>query len=365
MKRMILNPISMFTAGLLLGVISRLLDIYTENLGNIFSQLAIWILTGTLIAIYSDTKKKAMFNILPFCIGMLITYYFAAFVSKGVYSDIYIVGWTVFALLSPIMAYFAWMSKEKGVFSIIFRVGIVAVSLLSSIVFFDRLRVYDFIIAAALIYFLFFAKVKRSINIRLETKKDERTVENLVRESFWNVYRPGAYEHYVLHVQRKHPDFVNELNFVVEKDGEIIGQSVFVKSKIIADNGEEIPTLTLGPICIANEYKRQGYGKILLDFAFEKATELGFGAVLFEGNIDFYGKCGCVKASDCGIRYHGMPDGEEAEFFLCKILKDGYLDGVVGEYSSPEVYYVEDDDVEAFDKTFPVKKKLKLPGQLS
>ncbi len=162
MKRIILNPISMFIAGLLLGIVSRLLDIYTQNLGNIFSQMAIWILMGTLIAIYSDTKKKAMLNILPFCIGMLITYYFVAFVSKGVYSNIYIIAWTAFALLSPIMAYCAWISKEKGIFPIILRIGIIAVSLLSSIVFFDRLRVYDFIIAAALIYFLFFAKVKRS-----------------------------------------------------------------------------------------------------------------------------------------------------------------------------------------------------------
>ncbi len=200
--------------------------------------------------------------------------------------------------------------------------------------------------------------------IRLEKKEECRAVENLVRESFWNVYRPGAYEHYILHVLRKHPDFVNELNFVLEKDNEIIGQTAFVKSAIKADNGKDIPTLTLGPVCIANEYKRQGYGKKLLDYAFEKAREEGFGAVLFEGNIDFYEKCGCEKTSTYGIRYDGMPEGEEADFFLCRILKDGYLDKVGGVYSAPAVYYVEDYDVEAFDKEFPPKQKLKLPGQL-
>ncbi len=203
-----------------------------------------------------------------------------------------------------------------------------------------------------------------SINIRLETEKDERTVETLVRNSFWNVYRPGAYEHYVLHILRKHSDFVGELNFVMEKDNEIIGQTVFVKSAIKADDGKDIPTLTLGPVCIANEYKRQGYGKMLLDFAFEKAKEQGFGAVLFEGNIDFYEKCGCEKASTYGIRYDGIPEGEEADFFLCRILKDGYLDGISGVYAAPSVYYVEDCDTEAFDKEFPPKQKLKLPGQL-
>lgn len=92
MKKMILNPISMFFIGLLLGVVSRLLDIYTQNLGNIFSQVAVWILFGVLISIYSSSKKQAMFNILPFCIGMLITYYYVAFVTKGVYSTVFIVG---------------------------------------------------------------------------------------------------------------------------------------------------------------------------------------------------------------------------------------------------------------------------------
>ena len=132
---------------------------------------------------------------------------------------------------------------------------------------------------------------KNGINIRLEKKNEERQVESLVRDSFWNVYRPGAYEHYVLHVQRTHPDFVNALNFVMEKEGKIIGQTAFVKAAIMANDGRTIPVLALGPICIANSYKRQGYGKILLDYAFKKAAEQGFGAVCFEGNIDFYSKC--------------------------------------------------------------------------
>ena len=161
MKKYILNPISMFLIGLILGVISRLLDIYTQNLGNILSQMAIWILFGILISIYSKTKKRAMINILPFCIGMLITYYFVAFISKGVYSNIFIIGWTIFALCSPILAYFTWMTKEKGIFPKIISIGIISVSMLSSIFLFDRLRIYDFIINGIMIYFLFIKKVNR------------------------------------------------------------------------------------------------------------------------------------------------------------------------------------------------------------
>lgn len=151
----------MFLLGLLLGVASRLLDIYTQNLGNIFSQMAIWILFGVLISIYSSTKKKAMGNILPFCIGMLITYYLAAILTKGVYSSVFILGWTVFALLSPILAYFTWMTKEKGVLSKLIGVGIVLVSFLSSAVLFDRIRFYDILINGGMIYFLFFKKIER------------------------------------------------------------------------------------------------------------------------------------------------------------------------------------------------------------
>lgn len=157
----ILNPFMMFIIGLILGVISRLLDIYTQNLGNIFSELAIWILFGVLISINSETKKKAMLNIFPFCIGMLLTYYFVAFITKGVYSKDYIIGWTIFALFSPMMAYFTWKTKEDGILPKLISVAIVLVSILSSIILFDRLRIYDYIIDLILIYVLFFKKVKK------------------------------------------------------------------------------------------------------------------------------------------------------------------------------------------------------------
>lgn len=67
---------------------------------------------------------------------------------------------------------------------------------------------------------------KNNISFRLERKEDYLAVENLVRESFWNVYRPGCLEHYVLKKLRDCPQFVRELDFVMELDGEIIGQNV-------------------------------------------------------------------------------------------------------------------------------------------
>ncbi|MBQ7025229.1 MAG: N-acetyltransferase, partial [Peptococcaceae bacterium] len=164
--------------------------------------------------------------------------------------------------------------------------------------------------------------------IRLERKEEYREVEYLVREAFWNVYRPGALEHYVLNQLRNDNAFVPELDFVLEKDGKIIGQNVFMRAVIKADDGREISIMTMGPICIAPQYQKQGYGKILLDYSLEHAKQLGYGAVCFEGNINFYGKSGFTFARELGIRYHGLPEGADDSFFLCKELIPGYLDGI-------------------------------------
>lgn len=200
--------------------------------------------------------------------------------------------------------------------------------------------------------------------IRLERKEDHRNVEDLVRESFWNVYRPGCLEHYVLHTLRTNKDFVPELDFVMEQDAEIIGQNVFVRGQIRADSGKTVPVLAMGPICIKRELQRQGYGKILLDYCLEKATALGYGAVCFEGNIGFYGKSGFSFARNFGLRYHGLPAGADDSFFLCKELRPGYLSGIMGEYAPPQAYLVSEQEADEFDKNFPPKEKLKLPGQL-
>ena len=235
-------------------------------------------------------------------------------------------------------------------------------------------------------------------SIRVEEERDYSTVEGLVREAFWNVYRPGCTEHYVLHHLRSCHDFIPELAFVMEADGKIIGQNVFVKAQITKSNGTAFPILTMGPICIANEYKRKGYGKILLDYSLEKAKALGYGAVCFEGNIDFYGKSGFDYASKFGVNYagftneketrqtavsraenevsldqtyHGLPEGMAADFFLCKELKPGYLDGITGVYATPAAYFVAEEnpeDFEKFEEEFNLKnplEKLKLPGQLA
>lgn len=204
-------------------------------------------------------------------------------------------------------------------------------------------------------------KLNKDFTIRRETEKDYFNTENLVRESFWNVYKPGCAEHFVLHVLRDCPDFIGDLDFVMEKDGKLIGQVVFVKSHIDLTSGEKFPIATFGPIGIAPEYKRQGYGAALLSYAMEQAEKQGIGALAICGNELFYGTLGFKKAKDFGICY---ADDPEADYFLIKELIPGFLNGINGSYSDPKEYFVSDDDVEEFDKQFPPKQKLRLPGQL-
>ena len=184
--------------------------------------------------------------------------------------------------------------------------------------------------------------MNENIIIRLEEEKDYKQVEKLVKEAFWNVYREGAVEHYLIHVLRDDKDFIKELDFVMEVGDEIIGQNVFVRAKITADDGREIPVLTMGPVSIAKKYQRRGYGKILLDYCLQKAKDMGFGAVCIEGNIDFYGKCGFDFGRNFSIRYHGLPEGVDDSFFLINQLIDGFLDNLTGEYATPQAYFVDE-----------------------
>lgn len=201
---------------------------------------------------------------------------------------------------------------------------------------------------------------KDNIIIRPEKKTDYKNTENLTREAFWNVYRPGCYEHYVLHCYRSDPDFIPELDFVMELDGKLIGQVIYVRSQIECDDGRKIPIMTFGPISIAPEFKRQGYGKRLLDYSIERAKEMGTGALAITGNIDFYGKSGFVPAKTKGVRYADDPD---ADYFLIKELKEGFLNGISGTYKDPESYFVcekDPDDFKKFEAEFPKKRKIKV-----
>ena len=208
------------------------------------------------------------------------------------------------------------------------------------------------------------------MNIRLERPEDWRQVEDLTREAFWNVYRPGCTEHYVLNQYRSNPDFIPELDLVMEEDGRIIGHVMFSRAELVLDDGRCVPSWTFGPISIHPDYKRKGYGLKLLQHALNKAREMGIGFICMEGNIDFYKHAGFGLASRLGIHYHFEPREAEVPYFLAQELTPGWLkaQGITeATYCPPKGYFVADERPDAFDAyeaTFPPKEKLRLPGQL-
>ena len=205
------------------------------------------------------------------------------------------------------------------------------------------------------------------MTIRKEQPKDFREVENLTREAFWNVYRPGCTEHFVLNRYRTSPDFVPELDFVMEEDGKIIGHVMYSKAELVLNDGTRIPSWTFGPISIHPDYQRKGYGLKLLNHSLAKARELGVGFLCMEGNIDFYKHAGFGLASKMNIHYHSEPKDAEVPFFLAQELIPGWLKGREATYCPPKGYFVADtmpDAFEAYESTFPKKEKTLRKGQL-
>ena len=205
------------------------------------------------------------------------------------------------------------------------------------------------------------------MNIRLERPEDYRVVEELTREAFWNVYKPGCVEHYVLNQYRNNPDFIPELDFVMEEAGLIIGHVMFSKAELVLADGTHKPSWTFGPISIHPDYKRKGYGLKLLNYALDKARDMGVGFLCMEGNIDFYKHAGFGLASKLGIHYHSEPKDAEVPYFLAQELIPSWLGGIEAIYCPPQGYFVADADpdaFEAYDATFPKKEKAFREGQL-
>lgn len=202
------------------------------------------------------------------------------------------------------------------------------------------------------------------MKIRLENKNDYFEVETLTREAFWNVYRPGCFEHLVVHNLRKDKCFVKELDYVIEEKGKIIANIVYAKGKLKLENGKSEEILLFGPASVLPEYQKQGYGKKIIQYTMQKAKELGFNEIVITGNPEYYRKYGFESASKYNIFYEGMDKSEESPFFMICILNREKFNHTGGFYSDPECYNVDEKELEEFDKKFPLKIKEKREGQL-
>lgn len=202
------------------------------------------------------------------------------------------------------------------------------------------------------------------MKIRLEQEKDYREVENLTREAFWNIYRPGCFEHLVIHNLRADKAFVPELDYVIEEKDKIVAHIAYAKGKLKKENGDIVDSLIFGPVSVLPEYQGMGYGSKIIEFTLNKAKEMGFAMVLITGNEAYYKRFGFESASGHGIYLDGMDKNEEAPFFMVKVLNKKAMKDLCGVHYEPKCYEVSEAEVNEFDKEFPNKIKEVRPGQL-
>ena len=201
------------------------------------------------------------------------------------------------------------------------------------------------------------------LTMRLETEKDYRAVEELTREAFWNVYIPGAVEHYFVHKMRSHPDFLPELAFVLEKDGRIIGNIMYTKSFLEDEEGNRKEIVSIGPICIHPEFQRLKLGKLLIEHSFAEARKLGYDVNINFGNPGNYVSRGFVSCKRKNVCF-GVWDNYPTALLVAELVP-GALDGRKWMFLPSDADACCDDTaaVEAFDALFPVKEKKVLPSQ--
>ena len=200
------------------------------------------------------------------------------------------------------------------------------------------------------------------MKLRLEEKRDYVIVENLIREAFWNVYKPSCDEHYIMHQLRNNECFVSNLDYVLEVENEIVAHIVYSLGKLTKENGEVVDALIFGPVGVLPEHQGKGYGSYIITETLKIAKNLGYPFVIITGNPKYYHRFGFEKASNYQIYHQELP--KDIPVFMVKVLDEEKMKDFKGVYSDPQCYYVDAKEVDEFDQQFPPKTKERRPGQL-
>lgn len=202
--------------------------------------------------------------------------------------------------------------------------------------------------------------MNETVIIRNETEADYKIVEDITRKAFYNIYIPGCMEHYLVHMIRPHEDFIPELDLVMEINGQIIGNIMYTKAKLVDDAGNVKDILTFGPVSILPEYQRKGYGKKLIEYSFEKALELGYDTIVIFGDPANYVSRGfksCKKYNVCleGDIYPAA--------MIVKELKEDTFDGRKWFYKQSPAFEIDEAEAMRFDDALEPMDKMELPCQ--
>ncbi|MCT2893451.1 GNAT family N-acetyltransferase [Lacticaseibacillus paracasei] len=190
--------------------------------------------------------------------------------------------------------------------------------------------------------------------IRPEQPSDYRQVETIHRNAFWNLYVPGADEHFLAHIIRDHTDFVPELDLVLEHNAQVIGNIMYTKAKLVDENGNEKTILTFGPVAIDPAFQRQGFGKQLMEVSMKRAAELGYDTIVILGDPDNYVERGFKSCQKFNV---WAADNTQPTAMIVKVIKPNALDGRKWTYHESPAMSYDKEDATRFDTTFPAKAK--------
>jgi len=198
------------------------------------------------------------------------------------------------------------------------------------------------------------------IILRLEEEKDYNSVENLTREAFWNVYKPGCDEHLLVHNIREKKEFIKDLDYVAVFYDKIVGNIIYAKAKIFGIN-TEYDVITFGPVSVLPMYQKKGVGKKLIEHTIAKSKEMGFSAIIIYGNPKYYERFGFKNSKEYKIT---DKEGNYNDALMALELHPKSLENISGKFFEGEAYKVDKNELEIFDKNFPYKEKLVLDTQI-
>jgi len=185
-------------------------------------------------------------------------------------------------------------------------------------------------------------------------KNDFFKTENITREAFWNLYKPGCDEHLILHQLRESSSYIQELDMISIYEGEIVGHIISTKAKVIDKQNNEHEVLCVGPFSVSTSLQRKGIGTKLLNYSISEAKKMGFKGMILFGNPDYYDRFGFRNTKEYKIT---TKDNQNFEPFMALELYKGSLGNIKGKFFEAEAFTVEEYELIEYEKKFPKKEK--------
>ena len=201
---------------------------------------------------------------------------------------------------------------------------------------------------------------KEDVEIRMETEADWYNVELMTQHAFWNKHHLGCDEHYLVHKLRDDKDYLPELSRIAVKDGEVIGCIMYSKATVV-NGAHRHDIITFGPLCVEPKWQGCGVGELLLKETIDIARNKGYKGIVIFGEPDYYPRIGFKTCDNYNIT---TADGKNFDAFMAFELVHGGFNGIEGKFYESEVFQtLHKEEVEEYNKKFPLLEKLRFPGQ--